>query len=579
MKLRNRKASAIRALLGAWRCEFALLLFLGATMAALSMLTLLSRLSVFGLVNRPSAGDAILWAFMGNPIGLSMEWGGLCCLLCVAACPDLRGVMTDVGQPLLAARGSRRHFWYDVCAACVIRVLAVCSALMLCSALLACLLGGEPSLSPSCIEKISLGVITSDLTISDVALFASLVFVGAVSLSILGPALSLLCGRSVALAVLLLLLLGSAFAPMLPLPGSWLMVTRLAGFAWPSTVSAVWPPELGYAVFASVAILALALGRRLFSRLEQGLPLVATLRPDRREGRWRGGPRLSALSAQVRLGMHVLAPMIALGAAVCVSKCVGLMVRLRLYGPEGALPSAADFCAFAFMGSSQPEPMSLAVSVSKFAAVPFDWMLLVLLPQAYAYLYGLRARRFEIAVVLSGSRGGAWHSRCAATAMGACLIVLAELTVCLLASLFVGGGVRLECSAWFADVCGLARETLPVERTGLPLFLVSCACVQMGLALFQQTLGEFVGSAGGLLVVVATLAGSVFLMSPALIGNYLMCARSTVFVVPWQVGVQQGTLQAGLSPVTGIVGSLVVCLLSHIVGCCRAMTCDYPGGR
>ena len=139
--------------------------------------------------------------------------------------------------------------------------------------------------------------------------------------------------------------------------------------------------------------------------------------------------------------------------------------------------------------------------------------------------------------------------------------------------------MKPECSTWLADVCGLVRETLPAKRIGLPLFIVNCVCVQASLALFQQTLGEFVGSAGGLLAVVAILSGSVFLMSPALLGNYLMCARSTVFVVPWQVEVQQGALQAGLSPVVGITGSLIVCLASSVAGCRRAASFDYLGGR
>ena len=579
MRSHNRKASVTCVLLRTCHREFALLLFLTAAMAALSMLALLSRLSVFGLVERPSAGDAIFWAFMGNPVGLSLEWGGLCCLLCVAACPDYRGLMAGVGQSLLLARGSRQRFWHDMCIACIIRVFGVCSSLMLFFALFACLLGGEASLSPSCIEKISLGVLAGDLTAWDVALFVGLVFAGAASLAVLGPVLSLLCGRPVALAALLLLYLGSAFAPMLPLPGSWLMVSRISRFAQASTVNTVLPLGMGYAVFVGIAVLAFALGARFFSKLEQGLPLAMALCHDEGEEGLRGGLRPSAYFLQVRLGARVLMPMAVLGMAACASQCTGLMLRVGLYGPSGAVPSAADFCAVAFMGSSQPEPMSLVVSVSRFVAVPFGWMTLILLPQAYAYLYGARARRLQNIVVLSGDRGGAWRARCVATVAGAILIVAAETITCLFASLVVGGGVKPECSTWLADVCGLVRETLPAKRIGLPLFIVNCVCVQASLALFQQTLGEFVGSAGGLLAVVAILAGSVFLMSPALLGNYLMCARSTVFVVPWQVEVQQGALQAGLSPVVGITGSLIVCLASSVAGCRRAASFDYLGGR
>ena len=578
MRPRAHRASALGALLRTGRRELVALVLLATVMAALGVLSLLSRLSVYGIAESPSAGDTIMWAFMGNPIGLSVEWGGLWCLLAVAGCPDVRGLMARMGQRLLVARGSRSGLWRDVCAACVVRALVTCASLAALSALLAVLLGGGASLALECASAASLGVLSEGLTASDVGLLLGLVCAGSVGLAVLGCALSVRCGRPLALVGVLALLLGSAFAPLLPLPGSWLMVSRLAGFAQASTVSAVWPPAAGFAVFAVIGILSFALGAWRFSRLEPGLLSAPVPWGGKKEGRRAAGARPSTLVMQARLGMRFLVPVAVLALAVCAMQCAGLVTRVRLYGPEGALPSLADFCAFALMGTSQPEPFSLTVSASRFVSIPFGWLVLVMLPQTFVCLLGMGAGRLRVALVLGGSRRHAWASRCVVAIVGTLLVVAVELLACLLAAVLAGGGLRLECSEWLADVSGLSRETLPTTFTGLPAFLACCACVQAALALLQMALGEYAGPVNGFLAVVVLLAASVFVMSPALLGNFLMCARSSVFVVPWRVEVQQGALRAGLDPAWGMVASAVAGALLYAAGHRQSVRRDYLGG-
>ena len=92
MRSHNRKASVTCVLLRTCHREFALLLFLTAAMAALSMLALLSRLSVFGKAKRwrchilgfhgqsrriiPGVGRPLLPSLRSRMSGLSRTHGG-----------------------------------------------------------------------------------------------------------------------------------------------------------------------------------------------------------------------------------------------------------------------------------------------------------------------------------------------------------------------------------------------------------------------------------------------------------------------------------------------------------------------
>ena len=100
----------------------------------------------------------------------------------------------------------------------------------------------------------------------------------------------------------------------------------------------------------------------------------------------------------------------------------------------------------------------------------------------------------------------------------------------------------------------------------------------LALSLAQLAIAELAGGMAGLIAVAVILAGSVFLMTPLLPGNYLMCARSTVFVVPWRVEVQGGLLQAGLDPTAGIAVAFLLGLAACLAGAYRARSRELLGG-
>lgn len=572
------KCLACRALLAFSKRRLLVCMGVAILVAALSTLSMYSRISLYGIgPERPSAGDAVLWLFMGNAVGFAPEWGAVWCLVLAAGIEDAR-VLASGGPACryVVATGDRAIFWRSLCMVVALTSVLVVAVLMGAMTVFAVVLGGRLSLLPACIDAISLGDVMSGATTLDVAGFMALLLAGSAAFSLLGTALSLRVGRPASLGVCIAVLLGSAFLPMAPLPGSCLMTTRIDCFAGSTTVTTAWPFAIGLCELGLIGLLSFVLGGRAFDRAEF---CVAEPRSSRVRSRaCRGRHVLAPLRYCALVGLQPLCAAVLLGALVTAAQCVDLLGRVALYAPAGSCPGFADFLAYAFLGSRQPDPLGAAATATRFITVPFGWLVPVLIPQAWTFLFAVFMRCREAPEVLCGSRSAMWPCRCLATAGGVGLICLVQIAVCLLAVVVAGDAVNGSVSAWFADVAGLSRETLPAQVEGLSAFVVAYVVMCVGLALAQLAIAEFAGALPGLVALAAYLAGAVFLMSPVLLGNYLMAARSTVFVVPWQVEVQEGLLQAGLSPATGVVMGVILGAVSCLLGLWRAKTMEFYGG-
>ena len=527
---------------------------------------------------RPSFGDLVVWFLYGNPLGLAPEWGALWVLVLVLSVDDATRLTRRSGQALLVLRGGRLGLWADLC---VITVLLACAGCMLpifVGDLILVALGGAPTLELHCIFEATLGSVSSGASALDVAVLLALVLVGAMSLCLFEQALSLCVGRTLALVATVALLLGSAYLPTLPLPGSWLMASRLDLFGASTTVTSVWPCGLGLCSFVAIGVLAVLIGGRIFRHAGRGNSL----------GRVRGGrglrlPQVSvhrpnALAYCAHAGFDLFVVALAASVTVAVCQCVLFASRVALYVSARACPGFADFAAYVFLGSSQPDPLSATVGVARYVTIPFGWLATVLVPLAWTYLFARRTSQLDQPTVLCSGRRRMWTCRCLVTAVASLALVVAELLVCVIAAAVAGGDMSCECSSWFADVAGLARETLPDSCEGLPFFLASYSCMGLAICLGQLCLSELFGAMTGLVVSVVEMAGSVFLMSPALLGNYLMSARSAVFVVAMQTEVQGGTLQAGLNSLLGVLVAVLLAGISLLAGMWRAGTRELSGG-
>lgn len=236
--------------------------------------------------------------------------------------------------------------------------------------------------------------------------------------------------------------------------------------------------------------------------------------------------------------------------------------------------SLGDCLAFLIVGSSQPSPDPHAVSAPVMLRIPYAWLLLTLIPLALVAQVG---KGGVSGLVASGGRAKHWAGRCAACFLMCCLYWLAALGGCIVFVALGGLDASLETSPWFPDAAGLSRETLPEAPYDAAAPLVSTCALSCALALAQLTISEAVGPRMGFIFSAAILAGSVYSMTPLLLGNFMMAARSTVFVVSHQIVLTEGTLQAGLSPGLGVVVACALAAASVTAGTMAATHKDYRG--
>lgn len=572
------KRLALRALHALNKRRLALCFVAAVLMAALSTLSMYSRISLYGIgPERPSAGDAVLWLFMGNALGFSPEWGAVWCLVLVAGAVDVRSLAGGgPGACYVVASGGRGAFWRSLCLVAGLTSALVIVVLAGSIAALAISLGGAPSLAPACIDAISLGDVSGAATAGDVGVLLGLLLAGAASFSLACLAISLRAGRSAALGACVVVLLGSAFLPMAPLPGSWLMVTRLDCFTAGTTVTTAWPPVAGLCELAAIGGVSYVLGAWAFKGVEFG---IASPKTSRVRVRSRGGKECCAPVTLLclcerapvlrryafgRIGRHrAVRRSCGEGGPVCPAGSSAWIRRfssVRVVGVTAAGPTWSN----GERGTHNHGPLWLACVGS--ASSGLDVSLFGVFGSTRSARGPLRKSIGHVVLSLLGGVGRGL------------LIFLAEAAACLLATVLTGGAFGATPSSWFADVAGLSRETLPAQIVGVADFALSYGLLCVALALIQLALAEFVGALPALFVLAAYLVGSIFLMRPVLLANFMMAARSTAFVVPWQVEVQEGLLQAGVSPIVGIVVAVLLGALSCFLGLWRATAMEFYGG-
>lgn len=250
-------------------------LLIGTTLGLTSWIFLIMRIGFLGInqgtissMSSVSMGDAVLWPFVGNPIGPDVAWCGVCTVLLM--CSSLANKPID---PLrLIGAGSRTLYWTALYAAAAVKT----------SLLLFCFGAGlvVPSLTIGCsfevaarsIGELSLGCVASTADERAVVGVLIVLFLGFVTLSEVGLLACLLSKEVFALAFVVALTLGSAFAPALPSPGSWLIVSRLRPFALQGVTAVhsqpLWLAAAGFMVLATIAYVC---GKRRLQRCDIGL--------------------------------------------------------------------------------------------------------------------------------------------------------------------------------------------------------------------------------------------------------------------------------------------------------------------
>lgn len=266
--------SLTRALCSLTRVRDLVLVVLMVGMSGLSVVSLCAQM---GIVERltgvpvpageTSIGDALLWTLMGHPVYLSVTWLAPWVAVLVSALVDIR----KAPSALCVLGESRMRCWGACCLAATGRALLLCFVLFASLAILMLLIGGRPSIEPSAIGGLSLGLVSEGSSSADVIALLLLMLLGAVACALLELVASLFVSPLLALLGSVALLVAAAYAPALPLPGSWLMASRVIAFApTGSSLGRPWPMVGGFVLFAGISVACVCVGRRAFSRIDLG---------------------------------------------------------------------------------------------------------------------------------------------------------------------------------------------------------------------------------------------------------------------------------------------------------------------
>lgn len=272
-------------------------------------------------------------------------------------------------------------------------------------------------------------------------------------------------------------------------------------------------------------------------------------------------------------GRRWLVALVTTAMAVTALQCLSLVLRA---GRLHRVPDLGDFFAWACFGCAQPEP---GARLAERVSFPFAWMLLVMLPVALVPALAARAREQDALAVASGGRGRVLAGQALAVAVG-CLALWASVAlVCLAATLLVGGDVRLAATDLLgAGLAELPRLTLARPPYEMGDFCLGVVCASSGLALLQLGLAQPLGQRTALVLVTASLGASVFVMTPALPGNLLMAARSSVFVTRGAMGAGGGSYQPGVVASAACELGLALAASGMAVGLAWVMGRDLLGG-
>ncbi len=265
------------------------------------------------------------------------------------------------------------------------------------------------------------------------------------------------------------------------------------------------------------------------------------------------------------------------GALVAFGQCVALLLRARQVAGVSVAPGLGDYVAFLMAGTPQPAPLSLLLEPQRFVLVPFGWLVTVLLPAAVTSLAFGGGADFDSLLVATGSRWSHWAGRCLAVLVYGAGYWAVLLLVCAAAAGLSGGELSLVASPWLPQAAGFAHETQTQPPYQVGAFYGATVLLSLALLLAQLAVSDAWGSRVGFIAVAALVVGSVYLMTPALPGNMMMAARSSVFVVPWQVEVEQGSLQAGIDSILATCASGVLAAVALALGALVARGKDYLG--
>lgn len=191
-----------------------------------------------------------------------------------------------------------------------------------------------------------------------------------------------------------------------------------------------------------------------------------------------------------------------------------------------------------------------------FFKFPMTWLALLIVAAYVTLDYPVRdlSGMGTHLIVAAGSRWPWWLAKCCWVVLCTLVWTLVIALVCVLTVVLTGGSWDWAPSYEAVFACGLSGEGTRAQAFSIADFALAAPLALMALLLVQLVLTVFVGPYLGLAVTVAVLFFSAFYLHPALLGNYLMAARSNAM------------LDGGVDPAVGAALSAALIVVSVVLG-------------
>lgn len=217
-------------------------------------------------------------------------------------------------------------------------------------------------------------------------------------------------------------------------------------------------------------------------------------------------------------------------------------------------PTVGDYCLSIFAGSQIDAIQTMGSSFH----IPFAWlfyvfwMLYVLLRYPLENLNSMGKHL----LVLSRSRTAWWFSKCIWICIGTFFHFVSALAGIITMALLCGAKANFTINSYCPVIFGFFSGNIKDGPWSLIPFLRCSLFVLIALGILQLTLSLFLKPLYSYLMVIAYLLASLYFRGPLFLGNFLMGARSDVFVTSGYSAFY-GTLLALFAGVIAVIWGLL----------------------
>ena len=273
--------------------------------------------------------------------------------------------------------------------------------------------------------------------------------------------------------------------------------------------------------------------------------------------------------AGLRVALHVLQvghrylyAVAATVALVMAFQAAELLIRFGQFRLDAA-PTVGDIVAFALAGSVMPDSSELLIAPLRALELPFGWIILAITPPILTALLVPSGARYVV-VEAAGSHEASLLGQCLSAVAGCLMCWTCVFVSSVVMTVLLGGFVSLDVSPWLASVIGVAPERVAHPPYEIAPALTALVTVSCGLSVAQVGLASACGERVGLLAALIPIVAAPFAATPALLGNLMMLARSTVFVaVSLDVGSGAST---SFSPCVGLFAAISLVAIGVLAG-------------